>query len=252
MLRQQCQEVLNALQTFNAQFAAVLPATVKASIDAFVADRRDLITDTSGSPDSRKERVWAALVMLGALETQLSHLLADTQELLRSRADRAFEHLQRSIVVDPDEAKKWRTAFDAGETACEQLGAVRLLAHGIWAFKVNSEGERTDLVYPEPANEANVVRSADGLVLTEWKKANSGDNAARSFEQARAQGNLYAEGSLAGVELAAYRYAVVVSEGRIVVPQDVTEKGITYRHVNIAVSPEAPSRHARKASRTPK
>jgi hypothetical protein len=232
VLRQQCQEILESLQAFNTQFASVLPEPARAAIDAFTTARRDLITDTSGSPDSREERVWAALVMLGALETQLSHLLADTQEVLRSRADRAFEHLQRTIVVDPDEAKKWRAAFEAGETACEQLGAVRLLAHGIWAFKVNSEGERTDLVYPEPLDETNASRSAEGLVLTEWKKVGGTDNAARAFEQARAQGNLYAKGSLAGIELAAYRYAVVVSEKRIVVPADVTDRGVTYRHVN--------------------
>jgi len=34
VLRQQCEEVLNSLQTFNAQFASVLPEPVSGSISA--------------------------------------------------------------------------------------------------------------------------------------------------------------------------------------------------------------------------
>src|ERR1700722_9028346 len=37
----------------------------------------------------------------------------------------------------------------AGSVACERLGAVHLLWHGIFAFKVDGSGARTDLIAPE-------------------------------------------------------------------------------------------------------
>lgn len=122
--------------------------------------------------------------MLGAFETEMSFLLADVQEMIRTRAGRAFEHLQRSIVADADTGRKWQRAFEAGEPACEALGAVQLLSHGIWAFKVNAAGERTDLVYrDEPLDTARLRSVADGLVLTEWKKAGDGADASALFER---------------------------------------------------------------------
>jgi hypothetical protein len=125
-----------------------------------------------GPPDALRERVWAALVSLVAFETEMSFLLSDVQASIRSRSERAFSHLQRSIVVDESIRARWLKAFKEGEVACEKLGAVHLLLHGIWAFKVDAAGARTDLVLEEPAGDvAAVQRYADGLVLTEWKKA---------------------------------------------------------------------------------
>jgi hypothetical protein len=243
LLREQCEAVPTALQSFRDQFESFLPVAAKTCVQSFIAGRSGLIRDISGSPDGREERVWAALVMLGAFETEMSFILSDLQEMLRSRADRAFEHLQRMIVADQDYKAKWQTAFDRGEEACEQLGAVHLLLHGIWAFKANAKGERTDLVDQEPITDfANIERSADGLVLTEWKKAKVGDDPAPCFEDARQQGAFYAQGALAGFELAAYRYAVVVSRQRVAAPDDRREGSATYRHVNISVDPDTPSR----------
>jgi hypothetical protein len=252
LLRQQCEAVLTELQSFRDQFASSLPFTAKSCVEGFIAARSDLIKDTSGGADSREERVWAALVMFGAFETEMNFILSDTQETLRSRADRAFEHLQRMIVVDMDFKAKWLAAFGRDEQSCEQLGGVHLLLHGIWAFKANAEGERTDLVYQEPIVDLDTVeRSAEGLVLTEWKRATDGDDPARRFEEARRQVNLYSQGSLAGFELTAYRYAVVVSRKRVAVPNERRERNVAYRFVNIAVDPDTPSRDAKKASASP-
>jgi hypothetical protein len=249
LLREQCEVALNSLQSFCDQFEASLPVAAKTCVESFIAARSDLIRGTSGTRDELEERVWAALVMLGAFETEMSFILSDTQEALRSRADRAFEHLQRMIVVDSDCRAKWHTAFGRGEEACEQLGAVHLLLHGIWTFKANAKGERTDLVYQEPITDfASVERSAEGLVLTEWKRAKEGDDPTPCFENARRQGNLYSQGALAGFELTAYRYAVVVSKQRVAVPADRREGSVTYRHVNIAVDPDTPSREAKKGT----
>jgi hypothetical protein len=131
--------------------------------------------------------------MLSAFETELNFLLSDVQAAIRARSERAFSHLQRSIVVDSAFRQQWQTAFEEGETSCEKRGAVRLLLHGIWAFKVGAAGEHTDLVYQEPVGGmSEEQRYADGIVLTEWKVASSDDEAQRQFSAARAQAKRYA------------------------------------------------------------
>jgi hypothetical protein len=47
---------------------------------------------------------------------------------------------------------------------------------------------------------------------------------------------------LAGSELVGYRYAVVVSEKHVHIPEDIREKDVLYRHINIAVNPSTPSK----------
>jgi hypothetical protein len=181
--------------------------------------------------------------MLAAFETEMSFILSDVQESIRARSERAFSHLQRSIVVDASFREKWQEAFKNGEVACEKLGAVHLLLHGIWAFKVDAAGARTDLVFQEPAGDlTKAQRYADGFVLTEWKKANPKDDPGRRFDEARLQAGRYSQGALAGSELTSYRYAVVVSRQEVEVPDDLRESGVVYRHINIAVDPRTPSR----------
>lgn len=46
-------------------------------------------------------------------------------------------------------------------------------------------------------------------------------------------------------ERAGYRFAIVVTERAVDPPEDVSEAGVVYRHVNIAVDPALPSRAAR-------
>jgi hypothetical protein len=82
---------------------------------------------------------------------------------------------------------------------------VHLLSQGIFAFKVDASGARTDLVFREPPEDSLLTRGVEGLVLTEWKVATA-QNAADRFAEARAQADLYKQGALAGVELTGYRY----------------------------------------------
>ena len=160
----------------------------------------------------------------------MSFILSDIQQSIRARSERAFSHLQRLIVVDQDFREKWKAAFEVGEVACEKLGAVHLLQHGIWAFKVDAAGARTDLVFQEPAgNLTDEQRYVEGFVLTEWKKAPREDDAERKFAEARSQAQRYAQGALAGSELTDYRYVVVVSRQQVTVPDDLTEAGIVYQ-----------------------
>ena len=120
---------------------------------------------------------------------------------------------------------------------------MHLLLHGIWAFKVDAAGARTDLVFQEPAGDLTAAqRYADGLVLTEWKKATEDSQSGQRFDEARLQARRYAQGALAATELTGYRYAVVVSRLQAEIPEDVRDGGIIYRHINVAVAPRVPSR----------
>ena len=242
-LGEQSEAVLSALNGFRDRFRQELSPTALASIDKHVASIGGVIGGTGRGPGFNRERVWVALVQLSAFETEMTFILSDVQEVIRARSERAFSHLQRLIVADTAFRDKWNKAFDDGEEACEKLGAVHLLWHGIWAFKVGAAGARTDLVFQEPAGDlVDEQRYSDGIVLTEWKKANPKDNAQKRFDQARSQAQRYAQGVLAGSELTAYRYAVVVSRQQVSVPDDLTEGGVVYRHINVAVDPRTPSR----------
>jgi hypothetical protein len=242
-LREQGERLLQEVSGFQERFRQLLPKAAFDRIDEFVRYAAPLLRQTDGTQDLRQETVWAGLVAFGAFETELSYLLSDTEQAIRSRSELAFAHLQRSIVVDETFRQKWQAAFSNGETACEKLGAIHLLSHGIWAFKAHAEGERTDLVYQEPSGRFERDLSyADGLVLTEWKKAVSKKDAGDKFEEARNQAHRYGRGVLAGNELTQYRYAVVVSDEQVQTPDDVTRDGVVYRHINIAVNPKSPSK----------
>lgn len=205
-----------------------------------------LLVDSSGSRDLHDIQVRTAIVMVAALEGEISYLLRDQSEATRLRTELAFEHLNRSIVVDQDIREKWKKAFAAGEVACEKLGAVHLLSHGIWAFKAHGAGARTDLVYQEPlADSDKIARIADGLVLTEWKKLPDKDDADALFTAARNQAELYAVGILGGTELKRYRYVIVVSSKTVTVPDDNNINGVVYRNINIVVDPDTPSQAAK-------
>ena len=241
-LRSQAGGIIAALGAFRDAYRSALPeATIKA-IEAVIAATDPIVRSDEGTTDTRQEQTWAALVLLATFETELSFLLTDAQEHVRSRTERAFAHLQRLIVADDVTRQKWQAAYARGEVSCERLGAVQLLQHGIWAFKVNAAGERTDLVYQQPAGDLhNEQRLADGFILTEWKKATPG-NVGAQVATARSQAKRYAAGGLGGIELAGWRYLVVLSERTIMMPDDVREDEIVYRHINIAVDPEVPSR----------
>lgn len=242
-LREEGERIIAEVSGFGDRFQKSLPREVADRIEEFKKKATPLFQKTDGTPDSREELVWAGLVTLSAFEPEISFLLADVQQAIRSRSELAFAHLQRSIVVDEEFRKKWQAAFSSGEVKCEALGAVHLLSHGIWAFKVNAEGERTDLVYQEAAARFEREQSnAEGLVLTEWKKAASKGQAEAKFKEARDQARRYGRGVLAGNELTSYRFAIVVSEEHIPVPDDISHEGIVYRHINIAVKPKPPSK----------
>ena len=248
-LAEHCRGVVGQIKDYRARFDTALPAGVGAVIDARMVELEKLVADTS-SRGLQKEAVWSVVVLLTALEGELSQLLSGVQEAIRARSERAFTHLKRLLAVDGDVAAKWRRAYEEErEEACERLGAVHLLWHGIWSFKAYTLEARTDLVLAEPLRDvARIERSAEGLVLTEWKKAKPDKAATKKFQDGRDQAERYASGPLAANELRGYRYVIVVSEKDVAVPEDYDDgNGVIYRHVNIAVDPDSPSKSRKGA-----
>lgn len=195
------------------------------------------------------------ITSLASFRSEFGYHLSDIQSISRRLTERAFVHLQRSIVADTSIRDKWKKAFNKRETACEELGSVHLLSHGIWAFKTSATGERTDLILSEPLiNPAQIEETDSTLVLTEWKKVGNktGENLSKTklstelkeqSEAALKQAKLYNSGILAGFELANYRYLILVSEKRLAdLPPDISENNIIYHYINIAVDPKPPSK----------
>lgn len=77
-------------------------------------------------------------------------------------------------------------------------------------------------------------------MLTEWKVvrklAEYESLAAAGWEQA----GPYAFGSLAGIEPAAHRYTMLVSQPALPAIADVPAGGLVYRHINVPVDPAPP------------
>jgi hypothetical protein len=240
----ECAKALDSLLDFARRFEAVLPTTAHQRITEFYRDRQTLFEGAKKEGDMAR----AAVVLLSALRSELSFMLTDEQELIRSKTERAFLHLQRMLAANSRERDIWMMAYKSGEVSCEKLGAVHLLWHGIFAFKVDGAGARTDLISPESPDWNQAARVADGLVLTEWKLAEA-SNANTKFREARNQAQLYGEGVLAGVELARYRFIIVISEEVLspaTIPADLDSGGSIYRHINIALNPPTPSVQARR------
>lgn len=232
--------IIKEVDTFFANFSDIIDRNTSNCYAVF----KDELSTTLILSKVNALNTYEKIVRLLAFDSEITFLLSDTQEHIRSRAEIAFAHLQSLIQVDDRSREEWRTAFNEGETRCEARGKVHFLWHGILAFKVDGAGGRTDLVYPDPPNET-WQKSAIGLVLTEWKKADA-NGAARAFDDAEVQLKRYCDGPLAGIELAGYRYAIVVTEKSVTIPIDRNESGITYRHINIVVNPDMPALDARK------
>lgn len=240
-------EITERIQVLGQRYGSQLPATALRRI----GELEDLHFESGNASTMQKEPTAVAhfASKLQKFRSDFNYLTSDLEGVAVRLTARAFLHLQRSIVADEAVGEKWRTALSQNEMACEKLGAVHLLQHGIWSFKVDSAGERTDLVLGEPISDSelrDVYLSAEGLVLTEWKTATQ-SNSTKKYQEAFSQAERYARGSLAAIELKGYRYLVIVSESHLSdIPHDQEKDGVIYKYINIAVNPSVPSAHARK------
>jgi hypothetical protein len=228
----------------------LLPSAAAQSLEEFMTlygvSFREALPPMSSSVDAI-----TSLSLLASLRVELDDLLKDREEIAKSLVNRAFAHLQRTIVADESVRIRWKAAFDktrAAETKCEKLGAVHLLLFGIFAFKVDAVGERTDLVLGNRINQAEAERTAEALVLTEWKIVRNPDDLDSQIDVAHRQARVYAASALAGLELSSRRYLVMVSEDFDTrLPKEIPDQATTYEVISIAVAPSPPSKRATRA-----
>lgn len=228
-----------------------LPTTAKNAVSRF----KTLWTAaTAPTGQGAASEVQARVVLLASIRSELDYLLADHDAVIRSHVTRAFEHLRRSLVVDEALQEKWLKAFNTkneGETSCERLGGVHLLLHGIWAFKVSATGERTDLVLgTRLVVDRDVIASAHGLILTEWKRVTKRKTPDEAKAEAKHQAARYSEGSLVGFELRPERYLVLVGEEEFIPPDDDKDPDAMYRVIPIVIHRKTPSAAARSRGLT--
>lgn len=236
------EEVFEHLKAFRDRHGTVLPDEAKPVLDRLIDQWTRACDGQHGAKPGGYAGVQFFFPLLGTFRSEFEHAVADTEAIGRSLTERAFLHLQRSIVADPDVAARWQRAFGEGELACEKLGSQHLLLHGIWAFKANTAGERTDLVLGTALTVTERVRqAAEAMVLTEWKVVAAPGECRRVAAAAVEQARRYAGGGLAGFELATRRYIVLLSEDHLEELPDVTHDVVCYRHIDIAVRPSPPS-----------
>jgi hypothetical protein len=234
------------LRTFLKIHGCNIPGDAAVAVQTFLDKYGNAIDDQSVNG---LEGLKLRLTSLAALRAAVTYHLSDFEAVAHRKAERAFLHLQQTLVADETVREKWAKAFDLGETACEKLGATHLMLHGICAFKVNAEGARTDLVFGEPLDSIEEIgRAADALLLTEWKLVKDHKDSESIAKAAREQTKQYAVGVLGGLELSQHRYIVLVSRQQLTELKDLQDGPIRYRHVNVSVQPQSPSRAARRRS----
>jgi hypothetical protein len=241
VFRSEFQALEQIIREFREAHGRALPSTAVATLDRFIKTHGPLLANND--LDNFGHTV-ACVTALSGFRAELRFQLTDRGATLLRITERALIHLQRTLVADTAAREKWQGAFATGEIACEQLGAVHLLLHGIWAFKTSAAGERTDLVYGEPISNFEVAAAADALVLTEWKVVRNSSELSEKLTSAEAQARLYSQGILGGLELSDSRFIIVVSRDRVILPLDSEVSGVFYRRRNIAVVPSTPSRSA--------
>lgn len=236
--------LVQELRQFKTEHVGTLPREAASSLDRFLTKWQKQPT-----VNEVEQRLLLA-VRLGVFRSEFEFLLSDSELLATSATERTFEHLNRLLTVDDQVRARWKSAFEeSGEVACERLGAVHLLHHGIWAFKVGTKDAATDLVFDEPIEPylSQARRVAHALVLTEWKTVKDKGEIEKKAGEARKQAEQYAGGALGGLELRSTRYVVLVSRDDIdEAPPDVMGAGgVRYRHIAIPIERPTPSKIAR-------
>jgi hypothetical protein len=245
-----CRALRERISLYKNRYITILPENAVKAIDDTLLD---LVNHFSAERTSTSVEPAALLFYketFNRLRFDFNYFVNELEGSVYRRSERAFLHLQRTLVVSEDDRRRWKKAFDDHETHIEALGSVHLLLHGIWAFKVESAKQRTDLVFQEEFTShtyESIRVASEGLVLTEWKLVKDIDDVAAKSQEAFKQASIYGAESLAETELTRYRYLVLVSLKKLKdMPEDFEVSGVKYRHINIAIEIESPSVRSRK------
>lgn len=247
ILLSNAKNIFDSLNKYRNDYKATFPKEALESLNSFL-EKSDIKDFNFNPPDLVRGHVQFALTSLATFQSEFTYITADTQAIALRITERAFAHLQRSIVADDEIRKKWKTAFYDKEPKCEKLGSLHLLAHGVWAFKAHGEKGRTDLILNEPLSDLSMIeKTSTALVLTEWKIVRQDSELDAKIQEAYKQTKIYSAGVLSGIELVNYRYLVMVSKKSMKMPSDLTEDNLTFRHINLPVDPDTPSIEAKKS-----
>ena len=242
------QKIFESLNNYLEEYQAAFPKEAFESLKRFLEQHDIKNINFTPDPGQVRGHVQFALTSLAAFQSEFSYIITDTQAVALRITERAFAHLQRSIVADDEIRKKWLSAFSDGEPKCEKLGSLHLLSHGVWAFKAHAEKGRTDLILNEPLSDISMIeKTSTALVLTEWKVVRQSNELDAKIKEAYEQTKIYKAGVLSGIELANYRYLVMVSQKSMKMPDNLVESSIVYRLINVPVEPDTPSKEAKKS-----
>ena len=241
------QKIFESLNNYLKEYQTSFPKQAFESLKRFLEQPDIKNFNFTPDPGQVRGHVQFALTSLAAFQSEFSYIITDTQAAALRTTERAFAHLQRSIVADDEICQKWISAFSDGEPKCEKLGSLHLLAHGVWAFKAHGEKGRTDLILNEPLSDLSMIeKTSTALVLTEWKIVRGISELDTKIQEAYQQTKIYSAGILSGIELVNYRYLVMVSERSMKMPSDSIEGNLTFRHINLPVDPDIPSKEVKK------
>ena len=122
-LQLQCQAILESVTDFSVSHGDTVSPTVWDAFNKFkvvIAWGPDILQHTA---QSIIQNVVFPLTLLSA---EVDYLLSDFSAITRRRTERAFLHLQRSILIDGSYRTKWIEAFQTHETHCEKAGCTAL------------------------------------------------------------------------------------------------------------------------------
>lgn len=196
-----CKELLERIELYRERYNSILSDDAVGSISKVLKSFEGHLVKNTTSRDPTAVLFYKET--FNRFSSDFNYYTNELEGSVFRKSERAFIHLQRTLAVSPEERKRWQEAFEHHETAVESLGAVHLLLHGIWAFKIDSGGQRTDLVFEESISSSRMgeVRVAsDGLVLTEWKLVKDVRDTISKSNEAYKQATIYSSESLAELE----------------------------------------------------
>ena len=187
-LSEQVISILEALKDFRDRFSPTLPQEALDVLAAFVARAETKMKQERDLKESR-----TGVVLLVGFESHMSALLAGTQEIIRTRTERALLQLRWQLIVDESIREKWRDGLQTTNGYVKGSAPPILSATAFRAFKVRAGHSETDLIINEPLEELANSPAIDGFVSTEWKRVNDA-NVDTQLDDARASSPFTSKG----------------------------------------------------------
>lgn len=145
-------------------FASVHASQLGGATCDFLKESFERIRSMAGNFDELSRTI-SGLTGMIALRAEFEGMMADSDFPRRALVERAFMHLQRSIVADSECQRRWQLAYEDGEPACERSGRFTCFctASGrsrstspenepTWSFRNGSRSPPTSRSQPTPSS----------------------------------------------------------------------------------------------------